>query len=44
MFDLIKKVIAKGANNKTTSESDQKIPRTQIAACVVLLEAAHADN
>ncbi len=43
MFDLIKKILKKNAaTDKSSPSSDQD--RTQVAAAVLLLEAAHVDN
>ena len=43
MFDLIKKIIEKG-NNSSPAATTPPGFRTRMAAAVVLLEAAHADN
>lgn len=42
MLDLIRKVISRDMGGETAPGPDSAA-RTQIAACVVLLEAAHAD-
>ncbi|MBE9521184.1 MAG: TerB family tellurite resistance protein [Proteobacteria bacterium] len=42
MFDLIKKVLGNKQGRITVSEAES-LDRTQLAACVVLLEAAYAD-
>ena len=43
MFDLIKKVLANKRGGVTISTRENE-ERTRIAACVLLLETAHADN
>jgi uncharacterized tellurite resistance protein B-like protein len=43
MFDLIKKVLANKRGGITISVHENE-ERTRIAACVLLLETAHADN
>jgi uncharacterized tellurite resistance protein B-like protein len=43
MFDLIKKVLANKRGGVTIS-AQQNDERTRLAACVLLLETAHADN
>jgi len=42
MFDLIKKILGNKQGGVAVSEAESS-DRTQLAACVVLLEAAHAD-
>jgi uncharacterized tellurite resistance protein B-like protein len=42
MFDLIRKILGNSQGGVTVSESEN-LDRTQLASCVVLLEAAHAD-
>jgi uncharacterized tellurite resistance protein B-like protein len=42
MLDLIRKVISRGGGGETVLGADNAA-RTQIAACVILLEAAYAD-
>jgi uncharacterized tellurite resistance protein B-like protein len=43
MFDLIKKVLANRRGGITISNQENE-ERTRLAACVLLLETAHADN
>ena len=43
MFDLIKKILANKRGGVTISARENE-ERTRIAACVLLLETAHADN
>lgn len=43
MFDLIKNVLANNRGN-TTESAQESEQRTRVAACVLLLETAHADN
>jgi len=43
MFDLIKNVLANNRGNITRSAEESE-ERTRVAACVLLLETAHADN
>ncbi|MCP4341248.1 MAG: hypothetical protein GY799_20785, partial [Desulfobulbaceae bacterium] len=42
MFDLIKKIIGKPTNEKTTNNDNAQ--DAHIALCVLLLEAAHVDG
>lgn len=43
MFDLIKKVLANKRGGITISAQESEV-RTRVAACVLLLETAHADD
>jgi uncharacterized tellurite resistance protein B-like protein len=43
MFDLIKKILANKRGSITISAQENE-ERTRLAACVLLLETAHADN
>ncbi len=43
MFDFIKKILANKRGSITISAQENE-ERTRLAACVLLLEAAHADN
>jgi uncharacterized tellurite resistance protein B-like protein len=43
MFDLIRKALGGGGREEAPAGEEQGVQRTRIAACVLLLEAAHAD-
>ncbi len=43
MFDLLRKIIEKRNNSRGIAAADPDL-RTRLAAAVILLEAAHADN
>lgn len=44
MFTVIKNILQKGQNSKTSESSADRKKRIQVAAGVVLLEVAHVDN
>ncbi|MEJ2182814.1 MAG: TerB family tellurite resistance protein [Nitrospirota bacterium] len=43
MFDLIRKLVSPATSRESSGEGDRSL-RTQVAAAVILLEAAHADE